>query len=156
MDDVLAVEEKNKLKNSAQGALDGVDNTKTLMAIESSIKMNMAKQERVKEELKPVIEMLKDFLAGDEKFAELTETAKRASKDKAGRKRELMDTPNGKELDMKLTSLKESSKEAQEALSDFLREYQRLTGLNEFEGEDGELRKIVYIAKLVRKTNLNR
>ena len=42
--------------------------------------------------------------------------------------------------------------ELNEGLSDYLREYQRLSGSNEIEGEDGELRTIVYVAKLVRKS----
>lgn len=141
---------------TVQGALDGVDETKSLMAIESSIKLNMAKIDRVREDLKPLSEMLRDFLANDEKFVELSEVAKKATKDKSQRKRELMNTPNGKELDQKINDLKEQIKEAQDALSDYLAAYQNQTGLHEFEGEDGELRQIIYSAKLVRKTHLNR
>jgi hypothetical protein len=64
--------------------------------------------------------------------------------------------PQGKNLEEKVITTKEELKEVEEALSYYLREYQRLTGSNEFEGSDGELRQIVYMAKLVRKTNLNR
>ena len=46
----------------------------------------------------------------------------------------------------------EHDKIAKEGLSDYLREYQRLSGSNEIEGEDGELREIVYTAKLVKKS----
>jgi hypothetical protein len=56
----------------------------------------------------------------------------------------------------KVTVLKNELKEAQEALSSYLADFQRLTGVSEIEGEDGELRQIVYVAKLVRKTNLER
>ena len=56
----------------------------------------------------------------------------------------------------KVDELKSELKEAQEALSSYLAEYQKLTGSSEIEGEDGELRKIVYVAKLVKKTNLER
>jgi len=44
-------------------------------------------------------------------------------------------------------------KDLQNALSDYLREYQRLSGSNEIEGDDGEVREIVYVAKLVKRTS---
>lgn len=130
--------------------------TATLLTIESSIKTNIAKIDRVKEDVKPVREMMKSFLEGDEQYMQATEAAKKASQLKTGRKKELLETQNGKDLKNKLDALKMDLDEAQEALSYYLREYQRLTGLNEFEGEDGELRQIVSTVKLVRKTNLNK
>ncbi len=130
--------------------------TATLLTIESSIKTNIAKIDRLKEDSKPLREMMKSFLEGDEQYVQASEAAKKASQLKTGRKRELLETENGKELKNKLETLKMDLDEAQEALSYYLREYQRLTGLNEFEGEDGELRQIVSIVKLIRKTNLNK
>jgi len=150
-DELLSVDGDSTDDAKASG-----DEVRSLTAVESSIKMNMARIARAQEDLKPLKEMLKSFLEGDEQYVQATEAAKKASQLKTGRKRELMATENGKELEGKMNSLKEDLKEAQEALSYYLREYQRLTGLNEFEGEDGELRQIVYVAKLVRKTSLNK
>ena len=132
------------------------DDTKTQIAIESAIKTNFAKVDRVKEDLKPINEMVKSYLENDESYVKLTQIAKKASREKGTRKKNLLSTQNGKELLSKVTILKEELTDAQEALSHYLREYQRMTGLNEFEGEDGELRQIVYTAKLVRKTNLSK
>ncbi len=132
------------------------DDATTLMSVESAIKMNMAKINRLKEDLKPVREMMKSFLEGDEDYKKATEATRKASQLKSGRKRELLETENGKELKAKMDALKADLDDAQEALSYYLREYQRMTGLNEFEGEDGELRQIVSTVKLVRKTNLNK
>ena len=42
-------------------------------------------------------------------------------------------------------------KEANLGLSEYLREYQRMTGQSEIEGDDGEVREIVYTAKLIKK-----
>lgn len=127
-----------------------------LQNVESLINMNIAKLARFKDEIKPQNEMLKSFLENDETFQKLTDLAKKAGNEKNKRKRELMEDPSAKSIKEKIDSLKESISESQEALSTYLREYQRLTGSNEFEGEDGELRQIVYVAKLVRKTDLNR
>ena len=48
--------------------------------------------------------------------------------------------------------MKSEQSELKTGLSDYLREYQRLSGSNEIEGEDGEVREIVYVAKLVKKS----
>ena len=64
-----------------------------------------------------------------------------------------MKRPDVAALAGKLKSLKSEKKELQEGLSDYLREYQRLSGSNEIEGEDGEIRQIVYVAKLVKKSS---
>jgi hypothetical protein len=37
------------------------------------------------------------------------------------------------------------------ALSDYLREYERLSGTNQIETDDGHIHEIVYIAKLLKK-----
>ena len=44
----------------------------------------------------------------------------------------------------------EQIKENEETLSDYLLQYQKMTGSNEIEGDDGETRIIVNIAKLVK------
>ena len=144
MDDNTQAEDTQTAQDQALGlGSDTTDetpneDTSTLMSVESAIKMNMAKISRVKEDVKPVREMMKSFLEGDEDYMKATEAAKKASQ-KA-----------------KMDALKADLDEAQEALSSYLREYQRMTGLSEFEGEDGELRQIVSTVKLVRKTNLNK
>jgi uncharacterized protein (DUF3084 family) len=127
-----------------------------LLTVERSIKEHIAQIDKVQEELRPVKEMLQTFLDNDPTYREHTEIAKKAAQVKSATKKQLISTPNAKELNEKINMMKQDMKDAQEALSYYLREYQRLTGANEFEGEDGELRQIVYIAKLVRKTNLGK
>lgn len=100
--------------------------------------------------------MLSDLLNNNEKYQLASNEAKEASKKKSTAKKEILSTPEGKMAEGKVNELKDDLKEAQEALSSYLADYQRLTGSSEIEGEDGELRKIVYVAKLVKKTNLER
>jgi hypothetical protein len=106
--------------------------------------------------MQPVKEMIDDMLGNDPEYLELTKRAKDASTEKGARKKELMSQPQGKALEDKMSKLKEEQKEANDMISQLLAEYRQTTGANEFEGADGELRTIVMIAKLVRKTNLNR
>jgi hypothetical protein len=127
-----------------------------LLTVERAIKEHIAQIDKAQEELQPVKEMLQTYLDNDPTYREHTEIAKKATQVKSATKKQLMSTPNAKELDEKIRLGKQDIKDAQEALSYYLREYQRLTGANEFEGEDGELRQIVFLAKLVRKTNLQK
>lgn len=127
-----------------------------LFTVESAIKEHMSQIEKLGDELKPVKEMLDDYLDNDPTYRERTELAKKASQLKSQTKQQLLKQPNAVQLVEKIKTMKEEMKGLNEALSYYLREFQRLTGANEFEGSDGELRQIVYIAKLVRKTNLNK
>ncbi len=132
------------------------DTVKTQLSVESLIKTLISRIARVKEDLKPVKEMLSDLLNNNEKYQLADKEAKEASKKKSTAKMEILSTPEGKMASSKVDELKSELKETQEALSAYLAEYQKLTGSSEIEGEDGELRKIVYVAKLVKKTNLER
>ena len=145
--DVVPVEE------NAQEIPDAVQ---TQLSVESLIKTLMTRVARAKEELKPVSEMLSDLLNNNEEYQVVANEAKEASKKKSAVKKQILATPEGKMAADKVNALKDELKEAREALSSYLADYQRLTGSNEIEGEDGELRQIVYVAKLVRKTNLER
>ncbi len=130
------------------------DAVRTQLSVESLIKTLISRIARVKEDLKPVKEMLSDLLNNNEKYQLADKEAKEASKKKSTVKKEILSTPAGKMASGKVDELKSELKEAQEALSSYLADYQKLTGSSEIEGEDGELRKIVYVAKLVKKTNL--
>jgi hypothetical protein len=132
------------------------DTVKTQLSVEALIKTYIARIARVKEDLKPVKEMLNDLLNNNEEYILAAAEAKEASKKKSAVKKQVLSTPEGKMAQGKVDELKSELKEAQDALSSYLADFQKLTGLSEIEGEDGELRQIVYVAKLVRKTNLER
>ncbi len=127
-----------------------------LQNLQAQININIAKIDRLKEDMQPVKEMIDDFLNNDPEYMELTKKAKEAATEKGARKKELMQHPNAKVMDEKLRKFKEEQNEANQMISQLLDEYRKTTGANEFEGPDGELRTIVTVAKLVRKTNLNR
>ncbi len=131
------------------------ENVMSLLEIQDAINSRLKKLENLKEDMKPHKEMLDSIFANDDDYIEKNEVAKKASKNKSEAKRRVLRQPQAAELNQKIEDIKNEGKELQESLSYYLREYQRLTGANEFESEDGGLRQIVYIAKLVRKTNLN-
>ncbi|MBI2337678.1 hypothetical protein HYU95_00685 [Candidatus Daviesbacteria bacterium] len=123
-----------------------------LLKIEEMIKTHMAQIDELGEEGSKYKDMLDDILANDETYQEHEKLAKEAARIKSNTKKEIMKRPDAADLSNKLKAVKSQQKELKEGLSDYLREYQRLSGSNEIEG-DGEMRTIVYTAKLVKRSS---
>lgn len=158
MDDLTSQSDNEALRqeDSDKDSASSNSQVDTLLAIESAINRHLSMLEKIKEETKPVREMITTYLENDERYMEAAEKAKNASKEKSVIKKELLAKPEAKELKAKLDSLKEKAKDAKEGLSYYLSQFQKHTGANEIETSDGELREIKYTARLVRKTSLNR
>ena len=124
-----------------------------LMNMESMIKAQITSIDKQKEELEKYSSMLNDIFENDPTFKQHAEAAKEASRIKTVTKNQILKRPDAADLNEKVKSFKSQIKEIQDSLSDYLGEYQRMSGLSEIEGEDGDLREIIYIAKLIKKTN---
>jgi hypothetical protein len=134
----------------------GADAAEEIINVEDAIKTRIVKLDELREKMRKQKEMLESFLAQEPKYQEHLRLAKEANKLKNTTKARLLQQPESKNLVETVKSLKEEQKELQDGLSYYLLEYRRMTGANEFEGSDGELREIVYVAKLVRKSPLKR
>lgn len=121
-----------------------------LLKIEEMVKTHMSQIDTLQEEISKYRDMFNDIFINNETFQEHDKIAKEASRIRSNTKKEIMKKSDVADIHNKLQDLRSEQKELQEGLSDYLREYQRLSGLDEIEGEDGEIRKIVYIARLVR------
>lgn len=134
--------------------VDSTDNAaQVLLDLENMIKANVATIDRNKVELKKQKEMLDSALQNDETYRTHNEEAKKAAKQKGATKLQILSQPGNKALADKVKNLAVEIKEATAALSDYLREYARMSGTNEIETDDGEVREIVYTAKLVKKSS---
>jgi len=124
-----------------------------LLDLENLIKSHVSGIDKRKEELKKIKEMLNEIFVNDPTYQEHEKQAKEANKIKGATKAQLMKQPNAKELGDKIKTTTSEIKETDGALSDYLREYQRMSGSNEIEGDDGQVREIIYVAKLVKKSS---
>ncbi|MFH0750053.1 MAG: hypothetical protein V1917_04055 [Candidatus Gottesmanbacteria bacterium] len=124
-----------------------------LINLESSIKEHIASIDKSKQELKKLKEMLADTYRNDSTYQEHDATVKEATKIRSKTKSELLKQPAVADLSAKVKELSGELRDYQAALSDYLREYMRLSGSNEIEGDDGEVREIVYVAKLIKRTS---
>ncbi len=132
------------------------NNAALLVKIEEMVKTHMFQIDELQEEAAKYKDMLDDILLNDETYQEHEKIAKEAARIRSNTRKEIMKRPDAADLNIKLKSVKSQQKELKQGLSDYLKEYQRLSGTNEIEGEDGELREIVFTAKLVKRFNNQR
>ncbi len=123
-----------------------------LPELESLIKSHITGIEARKRELKKLREMVTDALGNDPTYQEHEKAAKEAAKIKNATKSQILKSPANQEMVKKTHEMAADIKEMDEALSEYLREFQRLSGANEIETDDGVVREIVYVAKLVKRT----
>lgn len=123
-----------------------------LVKIEEMIKTHIAQIDQLQEDITKRKDMENDIFGNDETFQEHDKIAKEAAKVRSATRNQIMKRPDVADLSAKLKELKSEQKELKEGLSDYLREYQKLSGSNEIEGDDGQVREIVYTARLVKKS----
>ncbi len=124
-----------------------------LLDLENLIKSHISGIDKRRVELRKQKEMLTDIFNNDATYREMDEKVKAANKDKAEVRVRLARQPNAMGLNEKVKNLSLEIKEMEGAMSDYLREYQRLSGSNEIETDEGDIREIIYIAKLIRKSS---
>lgn len=122
-----------------------------LLNLESMIKSNISRIDKITEELKAQNEMLASVFENDEIYKQHAEAAKEASRVKTNTKNEILKRPDVAHVNEKVKGLRSEISELKESQSSYLQEFQRLSGSNEIEGEDGQVREIVYNAKLIKK-----
>ena len=122
-----------------------------VLSLEEMIKSALPKLDKLKEDLKLKKEMVEDALKNDSTYKNHSEKAKEANKIKNTTKQQLLKQPSLSTLTNDIKDLREEIKELQISLSEYLSEYGRLSGSNEIQDANGEVREIVYVAKLVRR-----
>lgn len=132
----------------------GAKNSEILLNMESLIKGHISTIDKLDEEAGKLKSMLDDIFNNDPTFKEHEKLAKEAGKVKQNTKSQILKRPQAADLDKKVKELKSEIKENQASLSDYLQEYARMSGVNEIEGDDGEVREIVYTARLIKKSSV--
>jgi len=128
------------------------NSVQVLTDLESMIKTAIGQIDSKKAELNKLNEMTTSFLEQDSTYQEHEKAAKDAAKIKNKTKSELLKQPSVAQTIAKAKELKAELKETQDGLSDYLREFQRMSGSNEITDDNGDVRDIVYTAKLVKRS----
>jgi len=124
-----------------------------LIELESMIKSHISGIDSRKVELRKYREMLASALTNDETYQEHERLAKEAAKVKNATKQQLLKVPANAQIVEKVRDLATEIREMDTALSDYLKEYERMSGSNEIEDDAGQIRQIVYVAKLVKASS---
>lgn len=122
-----------------------------LINLESMIKSNLGAIDRLQEELKKHKGLLDDIFNNDATYKKHSDEAKEAAKVKANTKAQILKQPQAADLNNKVKTMQSELKEMQGALSDYLQQFAEMSGVNEIEDDSGDVRLIVYQARLVRK-----
>lgn len=132
----------------------GAPNSEILINMESLIKGHISAIDKLTDEARKLKDMLDDIFANDPTFQEHDKKSKEAARVKGDTKKQILKQPQAADLDKKIKDLKGEIKENQGSLSDYLQEYARMSGVNEIEGDDGEVREIIYTAKLIKRSSI--
>jgi len=129
---------------------DDTKDASTLLNLESLIKSYLSKLENLKASLKEQKEIYDNSFESDAVYHENAEKAKEAAMVKNATRLQILKQPALMELSEKISDIKMDIKEAEDTLSDYLIQYQKETGFNQIETDDGQTMIIVNRAKLVK------
>jgi hypothetical protein len=124
-----------------------------MLNLEEMIKNHIVSLDKLREEQKKFRDMYEDAFIGNPTYRENAEKAKEALKVKATTRQQIASQPSVIATSQKLKGISQDIKERVAALSDYLLEYQRLTGANEIEDAEGQIREIINSAKLIRRSS---
>lgn len=122
-----------------------------LQSLEEMIKSGATSIAQTKDEKRKVTEMIADGYDNDATYREHKERVKEAQKILAVTKSQIDKMPGTAQLLQKKKDIALSLKERQIAMSDYLQEYERMTGATQLELFDGSVLDIVKVAKLVKR-----
>jgi septal ring factor EnvC (AmiA/AmiB activator) len=147
----MDMDDDSNTPDTPVAAADTINSGQIMINMEAMIKNYISMIDKQQEEAKKLKEMLDDIFTNDETYQTHLKASNEASKKKNETKAQVLKRPQAADLDKKIKDIKAEMKENQGSLSDYLQEYQRMSGVNEIEGEDGQMREIVYTAKLIKK-----
>lgn len=140
------------LDDTASDGESTVGDAAVLLNLSEMIRNYIQSIDKLRDEKKKYAEMFEDAFVNNPVYRENAEKAKEALKVKATTRQQIASQPSVIATAQKVKDLARELKERQVALSDYLLEYQRLTGANEIEDAEGQIREIVNSAKLIKRT----
>ena len=140
----------DKISNGAS-ASDSQDNSMVVSSLDEMIRLSFRRLNELQNEAKKLKDMIEDSLAGSEAYKIVSEKAKDVANEKTQVRKSLLSTPEMISLLNKNKEIVSEIKEKRISISDYILEFQRLSGANEIDLGDGEVMQIENSAKLVKK-----
>lgn len=122
-----------------------------IMQIENMINSQMVDIDKKRDDVKLLKSTFDDAFKNDAKYREFDDKVKEANRLKTTYKQAMMKDAAIAQANSAFLNGRDELKDMQMALSDYLKEYHRVTGLTQFETSDGQMLEIVQSFKLVKK-----
>ena len=129
----------------------GATSAMSVIELTAIINRYAADIEKIRGSLKEKNVMFKDAFENDARYHELNLKVKDLNKLKNAEKQRILKTPAIEALTAQVNDLKMEIKDMQGLLSGYLEQYQKVSGTNVIETEDGNIREIVPVYKLVKR-----
>lgn len=100
-------------------------------------------------------QMFNEAFSNDATYSQQSEKVKALNRATAVIKEKIIKQPAVETLVVKMKQIKEEIKVSQEALSDYLREYQKVSNATTIEDDKGEILQIIPSYRLVKKNKFN-
>jgi hypothetical protein len=152
MDDSQNQEDTEVIEETTLEITDNSDQSTVLTSLDEMIKNHIEGIDKLRTELKKHREMFEDSFNNNPTYHEQSEKVKEASKARGVTRANIMKQPSVMQLGNKIKDMRLEIKEREQALSEYLIEYQRLAGdVNEIEGRDGSIYEIVPNPRLIKR-----
>jgi hypothetical protein len=149
--DIVEVEAVEVIEAEVVTDSSPTDQSTVFLSLENLIKSNLTNVDNLQVQYREQKEMVDNVLENDQTYREHLDASNEANKIKSATKVQIMKRPDVIRIAEKMKGMKEEMKEIQATLSDLLQEYQRVSGSNVIEREDGQILEIVSTSKLVKK-----
>ncbi len=124
----------------------------TVLILEKKIRNTLATLSQQEGELAEQKEMYYDAFENDPVFREHDQEYEEAKKKRRKTKQEILKQPAVASLKERTSEIRAQVRDLRETLSEELQQYQRLTGNNIIENNEGETLEIINKAKLVKRS----
>lgn len=155
MDDTeeQVVEETGEENSSSASETDATSDATVLLSLEELVKNNLSSIDTLTEELKQRKQVFVDGFENNPTYREVEDKVKEVNKQKASLREQILNTPEMRGLAQKIKDMSAELREKKSSISEYLLEYQRLSGSNEIEDLNGEMRDIVNSAKAIKRSS---
>ncbi len=141
----------NALNQRMDDEMDMSTPAQSLISLESMINRYVGDIEKMKEQLKTQKDMFNDAVQNDAEYAKEETKAKEINRAKNAAKQKITKQPAVASIVERMNTMKDEIKEMQEALSNYLQQFQKIAGTNQLVAENGEIREIVTTHRLIKK-----
>ncbi len=135
---------------SSQDEQPGQPEVMNALNLEVLVKRYIAEIDQTKEQLKMLRQMLNDSFEQDAEYKEQADKAKEVTKQKNAAKQKITQQQSIVEIVEKMKKAKEELRDMEEALGEYARQYYEQSGISQIEGDDGRVREIRSVTKVVR------